>query len=248
MKPESVQPKPSDTSNAGAPAANTAQAHNPAVPPGVADLAPADPLEYLEPGEMDRPLSLTFVMFLCVFFSWGGFYIQRYSAGYDALGYDEHSTGPGSAKTNLVRTVDPYVLGKRLFADTCAKCHQPDGQGVPGQYPPLAGSEWVLAAGPARMVRIVLDAVQGPITVKGGQYNNNMTPWRDALTDQQIAAVVTYVRTQKDWGHTASPVTPDQISNIRNQTKDRPAIGPWTASELLAVADHEPQHEDEMRR
>jgi mono/diheme cytochrome c family protein len=210
------------------------------VPHGVADLAPADPYEYMEPGEMDRPISLMYVLFLCALFAWGGFYVQRYSAGYAALGYDEYSSGPGTGKTNAVQQVDPYVLGRRLFGDTCAKCHQLDGAGVAGQYPPLAGSEWVLSPGPARMIRIVLDAVQGPITVKGAQYNNNMTPWRDTLNDQQIAAIITYARTQKEWSHTASAVTPEEVAAIRKKTKDRAASGPWTASELLALPDHEP--------
>jgi len=209
--------------------------------PGVSDLAPADPAEHIEPSEAHRPMSLIYVTFLCAFFGWGGYYVQRYSAGYDALGYDEHSGGPGALRTNAAPAIDPYVLGQRLFGDTCAKCHQADGQGVAGQYPPLVKSEWALAPGPARMIRIVLDGLTGPITVKGVTYNNNMTPWRDSLTDKQIAAVITYVRTQKDWGHTASAVTPEEVGAIRKKTKDRPAVGPWTVAELMAIPENEPQ-------
>jgi hypothetical protein len=91
------------------------------------------------------------------------------------------------------------------------------------------------------MIRIVLDALQGPVKVKGLDFNNTMTPWRDTLTDQQIAAVVTYVRTQKDWGHNASPVTPEEVAAIRAKTKSRPATGPWTAAELAAIPEHESQ-------
>jgi mono/diheme cytochrome c family protein len=206
---------------------------------GVEDLAPADPREHIEPTEAERPLSLWFVTFLCVCFGWGGYYLQRYSADYGALSYDENA-GLGGAKTNVVKQVDPYVLGRRLFESVCARCHQPDGQGVAGQYPPLVGSEWVLAPGPARLIRIVLDGLQGPITVKGVAYNNNMTPHRDALTDAQIAAVLTYLRTQKDWGHSAAPVTPEEVAAIRSKTKDRAALGAWTAAELLALPEHEP--------
>ena len=230
----------SDPKQRNLPQPGATPAHDSPVPPGVSDLAPADPLEFIEPGEMDRPLSLTFILFLCAFFAWGGFYIQRYSGGYHPLGYDEYSSGPGTGKAKVAPPVDPYVLGRRLFADTCAKCHQLDGQGVPGQYPPLAGSEWVLAPGAARMIRIVLDSIQGPITVKGAQFNNTMTPWRETLTDEQIAAIITYVRTSKEWGHTASPVTPEEVASIRKKTKDRSAAGPWTAPELLALPDREP--------
>ncbi len=234
MKPENDKPGIKAAEAEAVPSAD------PAVPPGVADLAPADPREYLEPGEMDRPISLSLVLFFCAFFAWGGFYVQRYSAGYDAQGYDEHSAGPGSVKTNAAAPIDPYVLGRRLYADTCAKCHQQDGLGVAGQYPPLAGSEWVLSQGPARMIRIVLDTIQGPITVKGLSYNNTMTPWRDTLNDQQIAAILTYVRAQKEWGHNASPVTPEEVALIRKKTKERTTIGPYTATEMLAIPDQEP--------
>lgn len=206
---------------------------------GVSDLSVDDPGEHLEPGEAQRPVPLLFITFACAFFAWGGYYMQRYSGGYTPLSYDENSFG-GPPKTNTVQVVDPYALGKRLFGDTCAKCHQADGQGLPGQYPPLVKSEWVLASGPARMIRITLDGLQGPIRVKGLDYNNNMTPWRDTLSDQQLAAIITFVRTQKEWGHTATPVTPEEVADIRKKTKDRPLIGPWTAKELENIPEHEP--------
>lgn len=214
----------------------------PPLPAGVEDLAVADPREPFEPGEAHRPMSAWMVTFVGTLLFFGGWYLQRYSGAYEGLVYNEELAGLGQNDTNAVRAIDPYTLGKRLFADTCAKCHQQNGEGLPGQYPPLAGSEWVLAPGPARLIRIVLDSPQGPITVKGLTYNNAMTPWRDALTDEQIAAVLTYVRTQKDWGHTAAAVAPEEVAAIRKQTKDRPAIGPYTAAELLALPDHEPGH------
>jgi mono/diheme cytochrome c family protein len=213
--------------------------HSPAAP-GVADLAPADPHEHIEPNESTRPLSLLYVSFLCFFFAWGGYYTQRYSADFGPLSYDENA-GFGNAKPVVAKPVDPYVLGHRLFENVCAKCHQPDGLGLPGQYPPLVGSEWAQASGPARMIRIALDGLQGPITVKGMVFNNNMTPHRDVLTDQQLAAILTYVRTQKEWGHKASPVTPEEVAAIRARTKDHAALGAWTAPELLALPDHEPR-------
>lgn len=215
-------------------------AQPPAPTGGVADLAPADPREHIEPGEAQRPMTMSYVLFLCVFFAWGGYYTQRYSADYGALSYDENA-GIGSGKVVVAKPVDPYVLGKRLFENVCAKCHQPDGQGVAGQYPPLVGSEWALAAGPARMIRIALDGLQGPVTVKGAVFNNNMTPHRDALNDQQLAAILTYVRTQKEWGHKASPIAPEEVAAIRAKTKDRATLGSWTAPELLALPEHEPK-------
>jgi len=220
---------------------NQRESSSPIRQPGVADLAPSDSREPAEPREDYPPLPLWLVAFAGALLFWGGIYLQRYSGGYAATVYDENLSGLGPAKTNVVAPVDPYALGQRLFADTCAKCHQPDGRGVPGQYPPLVGSEWVLTSGPARMIRIVLDALQGPVKVKGMEFNNTMTPWRDTLTDQQIAAVITYVRRQKDWDNKASAVTPADVAEIRKKTKDRPAFGPWTVSDLLAIPEHEPQ-------
>ena len=196
-------------------------------PVGVADLACADECEPIEPGEAHPPLPLSLVTFIGVLLFWGGIYMQRYSGNYMAMGYDENALG-GQPRTNAPVQVDPYVMGKRIFVNICAKCHQPDGLGLPGQYPPLVGSEWALAPGPARMIRIVLNGLQGPITVKGMEFNNTMAPLRDTLTDQQIAAAITFVRTQKDWGHGASPVTPEEVADIRNKTKGRAVIGSWT--------------------
>jgi mono/diheme cytochrome c family protein len=209
-------------------------------PAGVKDLAARDPLEHVEPGESQRPISLMLVIFLATLFSWAGYYAHRYGGGYEPLIYNENAYGLAAAKTNAAEKLDPYALGQRVFGNTCARCHQPDGLGLPGQYPPLAGSEWVLAPGPARMIRIVLDAVQGPIPVKGATFDNVMTPWRDTLNDEQIAAVITFVRTQKEWGNTASPVTPEEVAAIRAKTKARSAAGPWTVAELQALPDQEP--------
>ena len=234
MKTDPHPPPLGSTANPPASAANRSRA-------GVADLACADLREPFGPDEGHVPLPLWLVTFVGALLFGGGIYMQRYSGGYAAAIYNENAFGLAAGRTNAVAPVDPYVLGKRLFADTCAKCHQPDGLGVPGQYPPLVGSEWVLASGPDRMIRIVLDALQGPVKVKGLDFNNTMTPWRDTLTDQQIAAIITYVRTQKDWGHTASPVTPEEVAGIRAKTKNRPMPGPWTVAELLAIPEHEAQ-------
>jgi mono/diheme cytochrome c family protein len=87
------------------------------------------------------------------------------------------------------------------------------------------------------MIRLVLDGIQGPITVKGVPFNNAMPPWKDTLKDEDIAAVLTYVRSNKIWGNTASAVTPDQVKAVR--TKDAGRSSPWAADELLKVPDTE---------
>ena len=193
-----------------------------------------------EPKEGREPISLWLVALMSGLLFWGGFYLQRYSGGYKPSIYNENSSGVAPVQAAAAPVLDLFAQGKRLFADTCGKCHQLNGQGTPGQYPPLAGSEWVLAAGPARMIRIVLDGLQGDITVKGTTFNNQMVPWRDVFSDQQIAAVITYVRGEKDWGNTAGEVKPEQVAAIREKTKTRPATGSWTAPELQAIPENEP--------
>jgi mono/diheme cytochrome c family protein len=126
------------------------------------------------------------------------------------------------------------VIGKRVFTQNCAVCHQQNGLGVPGQFPPLAGSEWVLAQdwhGDNHIVNIVLHGFHGAVTVKGEQFNNVMAPWGKVLKDEQIAAVLTYVR--NEWGNQAPPITKEFVSKVREQTKDR--TEPWTPKELQGV-------------
>lgn len=111
--------------------------------------------------------------------------------------------------------IDPAVMemGKAQFM-TCAACHGMNGEGGP-IAPPLAGSEWV--DGPvSNLIRIQLRGLTGPITVNGKEYNfpNPMSPL-NFQTDEQIAAVLTYVR--NSFGHKASAVTPDQVKALRSE-------------------------------
>ncbi len=205
----------------------------------VAELHAVILRERAEPKEGAEPISIWLITFMGILLFWGGVYLQKYSGGYQALVYNETVTGMNPATNAPAPALDLIALGQRTFANTCEKCHQANGQGLSGQYPSLVGSEWVLAPGPARVIRIVLDGLQGPIEVKGQQFNNTMVPWRDVFSDQEIAAVLTYVRGEKNWGNNAGPVTPAQVSAIREKTKSRPAIGSWTVAELQAVPETE---------
>lgn len=163
----------------------------------------------------------------------GMVYLDGNAGGFNAKVYQRyHSTN------ELVKLV-PYDPAKEDFnkglavynRPTCAPCHQPTGQGTPGLFPPLAGAEWVLEKDPSRIIRIVLDGVQGPMQVKGQTYNNAMPPWRPTLTDEEIAQVLTYVR--QAWGNDAPAVKPDQVAKIRKETATRTTS--WTADELLKI-------------
>ena len=109
--------------------------------------------------------------------------------------------------------------GREIFEKTCAACHQPNGLGKEGTAPPLVGSEWVLAPSGDRIARIVLYGLTGPINVKGQQWSLTMVPWRDNYNDEQLAAVLTFVRS-KLGDNNASPShlplgQPPEPTNIR---------------------------------
>ena len=119
--------------------------------------------------------------------------------------------------------------GAEIFT-RCAVCHQASGLGLPGAYPPLAGSEWLLN-NPEVPIRIVLHGLQGPITVKNTSFNNAMTPFADQLTDDQIAAVISYERSS--WGNAASKITAEQVAAVRAATKSQTA--PWKPADLQGL-------------
>lgn len=130
--------------------------------------------------------------------------------------------------------VNPVDAGRDVYAQLCSACHQPNGSGNPANgCPPVAGSDWVMEEGPARLIRIVLHGAKGPIKVNGKEWGSavGMLAFKDALTDEQIAHVITYVRQSPEWKNNASAVTADMVKSIREKTSSRGAQ--WTADELL---------------
>lgn len=116
------------------------------------------------------------------------------------------------------------------YAEVCQACHQPNGAGLEGAFPPLAGSEYV--TGPAIVpIAIILHGLQGEITVKGKTYNGAMMAWGSVLNDDDLAATLTYVRSQ--WGNRAGPVTAAQVRAVRARLASRTT--PFTAAELRTL-------------
>jgi mono/diheme cytochrome c family protein len=127
---------------------------------------------------------------------------------------------------------DPNAQGKEIFLKICAVCHQNDGEGKDGVAPPLIGSEWALGPGGGRLVRIVLNGLTGPIRVRGRDWNLPMPPWRENLDDDQLAVVLTYVRSRLGTNQ-AGPITPEFIAAARKETRATPE----TSEELLRISD-----------
>ena len=174
------------------------------------------------------------VGFLVVVF-FGAGYLFWNSGGFKASVFNPSRVAwDGAGSGGAAAAPDPMVIGKRIFTQNCAVCHQQTGLGVAGQFPPLVGSEWVLSQdwhGDNHIVKIVLHGFQGPMTAKGQQFNNVMAPWGKVLKDEQIAAVLTYVR--NEWGNKAPPISKDFVAKVRDRTKDR--TEPWSQKELQTI-------------
>ena len=190
--------------------------------------------EQAEPRDGYEPVPLWLItLFFCIFF-WSGLYLAYYSGGFRSDVFDPNRvawTGGGAAADK--GPIDPKVLGKRVFTQNCVVCHQTTGLGVPGQFPPLVASEWVVGGdwhGDNHLVKILLNGLQGPVQVKGVAYNNAMPPWNQ-LKDDQIAAVLTYIRSE--WGNSAPPISADYVKTIREQVASR--TEPWVSKDLQAI-------------
>jgi mono/diheme cytochrome c family protein len=183
-----------------------------------------------EPRDGYEPVPLWLVTLFSLVVFWGGGYLFFYSGGFDGNVFDHHPKfGPQTVAAK--GPPDPKQVGKRLFTANCVVCHQSTGQGIAGQFPPLAGSEWVLGEASNRLGLIVLYGLQGPVQVKGQTFNGAMPAWGAQLKDEQVAAILTYIRSE--WGNNAPPIPPDAIKALRAEHKDRKEQ--WSQAELQKI-------------
>ena len=119
--------------------------------------------------------------------------------------------------------------GKIIYDTLCLNCHQPEGRGLPGLYPPIANSDWV-AGPPDRLIKLLLHGLTGPIKVNNSPFVQTtplpMPPM--GLDDQQLTDLVHYLRSHFD--NSAPPVPIETIRQIRAATSPRNEA--WTAEEL----------------
>lgn len=109
--------------------------------------------------------------------------------------------------------------GKSVYMQTCFVCHQPEGQGVPGQIPPLAKSDFLAGLSKDDYIRGVLLGRTGAVVVNGKTYNGTMIPL-NYLNDDQIANVLTYVR--NSWGNSGDAIAAEDVARIRQQSTPPP--------------------------
>lgn len=190
---------------------------------------PRDPVEGREP----VPWFFTAAVALALF--WGGWYLGRHGgefglATHVAVSGRDASTVASVSAQAAAAIADPVAAGERIYTNNCSSCHQASGQGIPGAFPPVVGSEWVTGASET-LTRIVLHGLQGPIEVAGQVYNGTMPAWQDLLKDEEIAAVATYLRQLGD--NSAPPVSLEEVSTLRTRHADRAEM--WTAEELIGA-------------
>lgn len=105
--------------------------------------------------------------------------------------------------------------GQALYSKVCAACHQPNGQGVPGAFPPLDNSLYVTGPDVERLAAIMIYGLMGPIHVNGVVYNGVMTAQGEALKDDELAAVASYIRGA--WSNKASGVETTVFQKVREK-------------------------------
>jgi mono/diheme cytochrome c family protein len=176
------------------------------------------------------PMWIIVVTLAMLFF--GGLYLDSHAGWFNAKVYAPYNsaemleafqprTGAGAAAAQ----------GKKVYEAVCGICHGMDGKGKPGQAPPLAGSEWVMAKGVNRLIHIPLSGVAGSITVAGKDWNLNMAAMGAALPDSDLAAVLTYLRSS--WGNKAGEVSADDVKKIRDAMGGHPQ--PMSGDQLKAM-------------
>lgn len=194
--------------------------------------------EQHEPRDGFEPVPPWMTILYGILLFWGGFYLAIYCGGFRADVYNENNISFAPAAPTSQEPPDPRAVGKRLFTIHCAACHQQTGKGVPGKYPPLAKSEWVLGSTNV-LGQILLHGLDGPIDVLGETFNGNMPAFGTKLDDAQIAAILTFVRSE--WDNAASAVEPELVTAARETGGQRQTA--WTASELQALPSEEASEE-----
>jgi mono/diheme cytochrome c family protein len=190
-----------------------------------------------EPVAERRPVPVLLIALLVALLFWADLYVLQH--GGDVAGskgaFPAMVYFPYKTYAEIPKLGEDTEKGGKIYALYCSVCHQPTGLGVPAEgKPPLAGSDWVNEEGPNRIIRLILNGLQGPITVSGQQFNQGvaMPPWRDLLSDADVAAVATHIRST--WGNKAPPVKPEQVKEIRDSTAGRAAA--YSPQELLGLS------------
>ncbi len=194
--------------------------------------------EHRDPSAEVTPIPLWLTAICGVAVCWAGAYLGVFHGGFSSSIYNEYDSSPSAlfplptktgATTTAAATLTLAQQGKAVYAN-CVTCHQANGLGLPGQFPPLVKSEWVVG-GEKRLIAILLKGLQGPLNVEGKVYNGVMPPWEKTLSDRKIAAIASYIRSE--WGNAAPEIGEGKVAAARKEFEGQSAA--WTEAQLLQI-------------
>ncbi|MEO0414105.1 MAG: cytochrome c [Verrucomicrobiota bacterium] len=207
----------------------------------VVDMHDSVKREKALPSAGDEPIGmLPIVLGALVLLFTGGFFFKNWN-GFSGSIYNTASYTPAAKPVvgiddgpdEDVLWIDSWMADGKKVYNSCVACHQPGGQGIPGQFPPLVGSEWV-DEGTARLGAILLHGINGPMKVGGQSYNGAMPAW-NTFSDKKLAQVITYIR--REFGSLPEGddgvVTTEMMKYAREKFKDQQ--GNYTEAQLLAI-------------
>lgn len=181
--------------------------------------------EHPDPHESSTPIPRKLIALVSLALLWAVGYI------FMAQSDDSPALGDRRTRADLLATAGSpagTVDGAQIYAAQCAACHQATGAGLPGVFPPLAASEWVIGKN-GLLVDIVLHGVSGKLTVKGASYNGAMPAFGEKLNDAEIAAVLSHIRT--NFGNAAGKIDASLVKTARESGKERKT--PWNGDDEL---------------
>lgn len=187
--------------------------------------------EHPEPEEGTLTTPKIVLAWIIILIVWGVSYyvwqIGKPMLGGDSRTAVELNTPSAKETLNTENGISAGPDGKTVFAAHCSACHQATGQGIPGAFPPLAGSKWVNAKDSNLPLAIVHDGLSGEIEVAGAIYNGIMPAFKSTLSSAELAAVLTYIR--HEWGNNAKDLDAAMVDKYSESVGDR---GAWTVDEL----------------
>jgi mono/diheme cytochrome c family protein len=130
---------------------------------------------------------------------------------------DRETAAPPNQLPNTPAGVQVFSEGRRVYEAKCSVCHGNDGKGMPPHYPPLANNQSIEMESAVNPIRMVLNGGYPPGTRKNPM-PYGMPPFAQDLSDNEVAAVVTYIRTA--WGNRGAPVTPADANALRTATME----------------------------
>ncbi|SHG49073.1 Cytochrome C oxidase, cbb3-type, subunit III [Fodinibius roseus] len=173
---------------------------------------------YWQPSRAETPAPVpTWAwVLLLVIVAWSTFYItQQWTAP------DEYAESPtysmfygdqSSSSSSPDSATEKANLGATLYRTSCSSCHQGNGEGVTGAFPPLAGDPVVTDEDPTRHIEIILFGMEGE-PIEGVEYSAAMPPFSEQLSDEEVAAIINHERTS--WGNDAPTVTAEEVGEVR---------------------------------